>query len=188
MYVAFVQAVGNFGTNVQERSTLPPRAVAKFGISGNYIFSNLDDARRFKTNRRGYVALVSSQDLRSIIYELESQRVFLGNQAFVQQSEFRVRSNGDIFTIGALFHERPPSSDEMNACKWVKVLEKHELYSAVLKKENMVGSKLDAKNRIPWGTVSSIVDCAATARSMRTIVGTANKAFRMQRKEKMIQR
>jgi hypothetical protein len=181
MYAAFAEGIGNFGTNIQERWVLPYKALGKFGHTGNYIFGTVEDAQRFKEGHRGYVALIASQDLRSIIYDLDKQMNLSIERGFFQQSEFRVRLNETTFTIGALFHERRPTPEEIKRCLYVKVLDSHTLHSIVLKRENMAGGKLDSKNRIAWGKVSSIVHCGATARSMSTIVGTANKMFRIGR-------
>lgn len=181
MYAVFAEGVGNLRTNIQDRSILQYKAVGKFGHTGNYIFRTIEDAQRFKEGHRGYVALFASQDLRTIIYDLDRQRSLLIERGYVQQSEFRFRLNETTYAIGALFHERSPTPEELNGCVYAEVLGSHLLYSIVLKRENMAGDKLDSKNRIGWGKVSGIVHCGATARSMGTIIGTANKMFRIRR-------
>ena len=82
-----------------------------------------------------------------------------------------------MYTLGVVFHERPPTEAETKATRDVEVLTSEPVFSIVLKRENMLGQKLDPTNRIPWGTASGIVHRRATARSMRTIVGLTNLAL-----------
>ena len=181
MFVAFARSVGNFGKDVSGRSLLPPASIGKFGHTGNYLFRTLQDAETFKASQLRYVAILGVSVLRFMVNESARLRSELFDQGFASDTKFRLRHGETYYTMGIMFHERPPSPEEQSRAKHiVKVLRSEKTFSFVLKREIMKESgirrKLDSKSRIPWGVVSEIVACEATARSMTTILGTLRLA------------
>ena len=177
LFAVFAKGVGNFGTDVGGRSVVPQKAIAKFSGTGNYVFRTLQDAEEFKTAHGGYSAVVPVDELRRVFEESKSQKRKLIEQGWIQEREFRLRKGEDVYTLGVVFHERPPTETETKASKDVEVLESESGFSLVLKRENMLGEKLDPTNRIPWGTASGILSCGSTARSMSTVSGLLRKVM-----------
>ena len=171
---AFAKGVGNFGTDVQGRMFVPEKAMAKFSGTGNYVFRTLEDAEEFREKHGGYVAIVSINELMRIVEVSDCQKKKLIDQGCVQEKKVRLRRGKDVYTLGVVFHERPPTEAEAEATSDVEVLASEPVFSIVQKRENMLSQKLDPTKRIPWGTASGMVHCGATARSMTTIVGLTN--------------
>ncbi len=174
-FAVFAKGVGNFGTDVDGRSVLPQKAIAKFSGTGNYVFRTLQDAEEFKTAHGSYVAILPIEELRRIFEEGQSQKRKLIEHGWIQEREFRLRKGKDAYTLGVVFHERPPTEAETKAGKDIEVLESESGFSLVLKRENMLGENLDPTNRIPWGAASGIVSCGSTARSMSIVSGLLQK-------------
>lgn len=82
------------------------------------------------------------------------------------------------YTFGVVFGERIRNQNE--ALKNHICLEKTCFTSTeallVLKKENMLGDKLDSSRRIPWGVMSKPFGQNSTARSYRTVIGLFSRA------------
>jgi hypothetical protein len=171
LFAVFAKAVGNFGSDVGGRSLVPQKAIAKFSGTGNYVFRTLQDAEDFRTTQRGYCAVMPLDELGRIVEESKSQKRKLLESGWVQDTEFRLRKGDDFHTLGVVFHERPPTEAESKANRDVQVIESEPAFSIVLKRENMLGEKLDPTNRIPWGAASGILSCESTARSMSTVSG-----------------
>lgn len=112
-----------------------------------------------------------------IVEVCDGQKRKLIEQGCIQEKDFRLRRGKDVYTLGVVFHERPPTEAETKSTRDVEVLSSEPVFSIVLKRENMLGQKLDSTNRIPWGTASGMVHCGATTRSMKTIVGLTNLAL-----------
>jgi hypothetical protein len=178
MFAAFAKGVGNFGAEVQGRMFVPEKAMAKFSGTGNYVFRILEDAEEFRAKHGSYVAIVPINELTRIIEAGNAEKRMLIEEGCIQEKDFRLRRGEDMYTLGVVFHERLRTEAETKATRDVEVLTSEPVFSIVLKRENMLGQKLDSTNRIPWGTASGIFHCEATARSMKTIVGLTNLALR----------
>ena len=123
------------------------------------------------------MAIVSLNELKRIVEMSDGEKRKLIEQGCINEKDFRFRSGEERYTLGVVFHERPPTATETKSTEDVEVLTSEPVFSLVLKRENMLGEKLHPTNRIPWGAASGMVHCGATARSMKTIVGLTNLAL-----------
>ena len=151
MFAAFAKGVGNFGSEVQGRTFVPEKAIAKFSGTGNYVFMTLADAEKFRTQHGSYVAIVSLNELERMVELSNGEKGKLIEQGWINEKGFRFRRGKDRYTLGVVFHERPPTATETKSTEDVEVLTSEPVFSLVLKRENMLDEKLDPTNRIPWG-------------------------------------